>query len=137
MERRAFIKSCGILCTAGIGLPLLLESCKTIFYAPNIIEGNKITVKKSDFASNSFVIVKNEKLQAPVYLHKINENEYSAVLMICTHRGCELNAAGSNLICPCHGAEFSNTGKVLSPPAEKDLCKYATSSDQENIYIRL
>ena len=137
MKRREFIKDCGIFCVSGIGLALFLESCKTIFYAPNVLTGDTLIIKKSDFATHSFVVVKNEKLQAPIYLNKRKENEYSAVLMLCTHKGCELNTAGNNLICPCHGAEFSNTGKVLNPPANEDLKKYQVTNDNENIYIHL
>ena len=126
-----------MLCGAGIVFSAVLQSCKTAFYAPNTISENKIVVSKKHFAQNKFVLIKNDQLQAPVYLTKINESEYSAISMLCTHKSCELKPAGINLVCPCHGSEFSNTGKVLSPPAEKDLKKYNITSDMENIYIQL
>lgn len=137
MERRNFIKQCGALGIACVGFAALLEGCKTISYVPGSTTGNTIQVKKTELIQSKFVLVKNEKLNAPIYLCKLNENQYSAVLMLCTHNGCELNAAGDNLVCPCHGSDFSNTGKVLSPPAAKDLYKYQVTTDQDNIYIKL
>ncbi len=133
MERRNFIKNCA----SAIGVTILLQSCKSAFYIPNSIDKTKIVIKKTDFSENKFVLVKNEALQGPIYLAKLNENDYSAVLMICTHKSCELNTAGNYLVCPCHGSEFSNTGKVLNPPAEKDLEKYIVTTDASFIYIQL
>ena len=137
MERRNFIKNCGVLCASSIGVATFLQSCKSAFYVPNVIDDNKIIIKKINFAENKFVIVRNEKLQTPIYLSKVNETEYSAVLMLCTHKGCELNTAGNYLVCPCHGSEFSNTGKVLHSPAEKDLQKFSVTTDNSTIYIQL
>jgi cytochrome b6-f complex iron-sulfur subunit len=137
MNRKDFIKTCGLVSVGATTLSVLMDSCKTIFYAPNIISGNRIVIKRSDLAQTNSTVIKNNMLQAPIYLTKLNEQEYSAVLMYCTHKGCELNPAGNNLICPCHGSEFSTTGKVLNPPADKDLQHYSVTSDNENIYIQL
>lgn len=41
---------------------------------------------------------------------------------ICTHQGCTVAPAGSELDCPCHGSRYSaTTGKVLGGPAPKPL----------------
>ncbi len=137
MERRNFIKSCSILCASTLGVSTLLQSCKSTFYIPNSFDANRIVIKKADFLENKFVLVKNEKLQAPIYLTKHSDTDFSAVLMLCTHKGCELSTAGNYLVCPCHGSEFSNVGKVLNPPAEKDLEKFAITTDASFIYIQL
>ena len=137
MNRKEFIRTCSIVCAGGAAFSVLLQSCKTAFYAPNIISNNTIIIKKIYLAQNTSSVIKNDKLRTPVYLTKINEGEYLAVLMYCTHKGCELNVAGTNLVCPCHGAEFSTAGKVLSPPADKDLQRYSVTTDTENIYIQL
>jgi cytochrome b6-f complex iron-sulfur subunit len=67
----------------------------------------------------------------------INEDDYSALLLQCTHKGCELQPQGNFLICPCHGSEFTNKGVVQNPPAEQNLKTFKTSTDNENIYIYL
>lgn len=137
MKRRNFIQQCGALGAACIGLSALLQGCKSFVYIPNTLTANKITIRKIDFAQNKFVLVKNQLLQAPIYLLKLSENEYSAVLMLCTHKGCELSPAGSILVCPCHGSEFSSRGSVLSSPAQTDLLQYRVSTNQEYIFIQL
>jgi cytochrome b6-f complex iron-sulfur subunit len=137
MERREFVKKSAIAGLSCLGIGLLLESCKTAFYAPSITDKNRIVVKKQDYGQYNFVLLKNDRFSTPIYLTKIDDNAYSAVLMLCTHKACELNAVSNYLVCPCHGSEFSNTGKVTHSPAEIDLQNFLTTSDSENIYIHL
>ena len=41
----------------------------------------------------------------------------------CPHLGCALrwNEQERSWDCPCHGSRFSETGKLIDDPAEKDL----------------
>ncbi len=145
MERKEFIHHCGKICLGGFLMGGLLESCAGNYYATSSFSNNQITLKKSEFIDSSnnkskprkYVLVKSEKLNFPISIYKINENTYSALYMECTHNSCELNPHGDFLICPCHGSEFSNTGKVQNPPAESDLRTFKVSTDHENIYIHL
>ncbi len=143
MERRKFIKTC---CYTTIGIPILattLQSCGAIYYATITKDINRLLVKKSEFwyikkdkrVSRAFVLVKTESMEFPICLYKMKEDIYSASLMHCTHRGCELNIGGGIYSCPCHGSEFSLAGKVLEGPADRDLKTFKTETDNENIYI--
>ena len=143
MERRKFVKNC---CYTAIGIPVLgsvLSSCGSIFYATATTEKNKLVVKKSAFVwvkkekevIRDFVLVKTDSMEFPISLYKMDDDTYSASVMRCTHRGCELNVGGGIYTCPCHGSEFSTSGKVLEGPAEKDLTTYKTETDHEHIYI--
>ena len=141
MERRSFIKNCTLLCASGIGLAAIVQSCGSIHYASSTIETNRIKINKTEFidknnAERVFVVVRSEKLDFPVCLYK-KKQEYAAVSMQCSHQGCELNPNNTSLTCPCHGSEFSTEGKVLSPPADKDLKLFKITIDNENIYIEL
>jgi len=71
-----------------------------------------------------------------MYLQTGQEN-YSALLMQCTHKGCELKPQGNYLACPCHGSEFDNKGVVQNPPAEQNLQNFQTKADDKNVYINL
>jgi cytochrome b6-f complex iron-sulfur subunit len=43
---------------------------------------------------------------------------------ICTHQGCTVAPAGSELHCPCHGSKYNAlTGAVLQGPAPNPLAK--------------
>ncbi|MBD77328.1 MAG: (2Fe-2S)-binding protein [Crocinitomicaceae bacterium] len=143
MKRRKFIKTC---CYSAIGIPLgatLLQSCEAIYYATTTKDANRLVVKKSEFwytkkdkrVNRSFVLVKTESMEFPICLYKIDVDVYSASLLHCTHRGCELNVGGGIYGCPCHGSEFSVTGKVLEGPADRDLKTFKTEIDHENIFI--
>jgi len=141
MERRDFIKNCTALCAGGLIFSAVMQSCGTIHYATSSVESNKIKLSKTEFIDakqieRSFVVVRNEKLPFPICVYKDN-NEYVALSMQCTHKGCELNPNKTSLVCPCHGSEFSTAGRVLTPPADKDLKRYKVIYDNENIYIEL
>jgi len=143
MERRTFIRSCSCL---AVGLPIIgmgLQGCGALHYATFTFAENQFVVPKSEFVQVKkdkerhldVVLLKTEASSFPICLSKLENDTYSAVLMECTHQGCELKVAGSVYSCPCHGSEFSKTGTVLNGPAETDLRKFPTRTDNENIYI--
>ena len=137
MNRRNFTKTCGKLSLAGVLGTTFLQSCKTILRVPHSRQGDKIVIKKADCEDGKAVIIENDKLAAPLYLNLSDENNYIALLMQCTHKQCDVVPSGNVLHCPCHGSEFSKTGKVLEPPATEDLQQFKVSTDNENIYIHI
>lgn len=134
MERRAFLMKTFYACCALAAIPL--SGCLHYKMISAAEENGKLKLKKSDFTDEPFLIVQSEKLNAPVYLSR-EENQYTALLLLCTHKECEVKPQGKVLVCPCHGSEFSSTGKVLKEPAEKNLFQYKTTSDDAFIYIHL
>jgi cytochrome b6-f complex iron-sulfur subunit len=138
-NRKDFIKSLGIITVGACcsGTLLSLGGCASVPHVSGTRNKDILTVKKSDFAESSSIQITHPSLKAPVFLHKVNEGEYTAVLMLCTHKDCELNPAGTILSCPCHGSEFAPDGKVLQGPAEASLEKYKATVDSENISIQL
>lgn len=145
MERKEFLKTCGI---ALIGLPFaasLLQSCGGIHYAVANESNGTITVSKSQFEINSekpeklreFVMVQSSSSKFPLCIYRTENNDYVTSLMRCTHRGCELNVGGGIYSCPCHGSEFTKEGTVLNGPAEENLKTFTTKTDAKNIIIYL
>ncbi len=145
VERKKFIKSC---CYTVVGYPLMssiLHSCGTLYYASSSHIENKLAVAKTEFwkikkdkkIERTFVLIKTEFTQFPICVYKVEDDNYIASLLRCTHRGCELNVGGGMYTCPCHGSEFSMTGKLMKGPAIEDLETYRTNTDDENIYIEL
>jgi Rieske Fe-S protein len=138
-SRREFIKGMAGATTAlccGVGITTLLDSCNSIAQLQVPIIDNSIKLDASVFQDKDYVIIKNNRLPAPIYIHKEHDT-YKASLMLCTHRQCELNVTGITLTCPCHGAEFSNRGKLLQGPAETDLQSLKLSISDSTIIIDL
>lgn len=136
MDRKHFLKKCAGLAGAGVLFPLLWQSCKGFAYISHTTEADRIRVKKSDFAEHPFVLIQPVNLPAPIYLTKLENDEYSALLLQCTHRACEVRPAVKELQCPCHGSVFSNTGEVLESPAERPLRRFQVIENGENLYIK-
>lgn len=133
-------------CLGGLSITALLQSCTTSqHFASNEISGSYLKVLKTEFTldkngkaiDRKYVLVRSEKLNFPIYLSKLNENEYSAVWMECTHQGSELSAHGDYLSCPSHGSEFDKLGNVTQGPAQSNLRKFKTLIENQYILIQL
>ena len=139
--RRKFIKTMSgstlALCCGGIGLNILMDGCTPIKHVQISVKNNKIELGKSEFNENQFVVISDDKLATSIYLNKVNDTSYNALLMLCTHKNCDVRPTGSFLTCPCHGSEFSNDGKVLKGPAKKRLTEYFVQVNGTNIIIDL
>ena len=56
-----------------------------------------------------------------------------ALSLTCTHLGCTVNRqADGTFHCPCHGARYSKSGKVLQGPAKQNLARYQVRRRQEH-----
>lgn len=146
MDRKEFIKTCGLTCAGAMVFTTLLQSCAgTNYFARTSLENNKIIIRKTEFVltqknktiQRKYVLLKTDKYHFPICVYKLNEENYSALLLECTHRGCELEPHTEYLSCPCHGSEFTNTGIVQHPPAEENLKTFIITTDNEHIYIQL
>lgn len=139
MNRQEFIKQIGgtsLFFMCG-GTAAVLNSCSKSFYINGNIQNGNAILNKSDFMERAFIVFNNPELEHPVYVYKKNENDYVALSMKCTHKGCQLKPTGKILVCPCHGSEFSNAGKVLAPPAEADLKQFSVNLTNDHILITL
>lgn len=135
MDRRKFLLRCGSLGLGGTLGSVLLPACGGSKYLAVAASGNRLIVNKTDMADQEAIVVSNNRLPAPVFLLRLPEGEYSAVLLLCTHKQCEVAPSGAILQCPCHGSEYTKTGRVLEGPATRDLAILKTESDEEHIYI--
>jgi len=72
----------------------------------------------------------------PTYLI-VNESgkiEDYGLNAVCTHLGCVVpwNAAENKFMCPCHGSQYNNQGKVVRGPAPLSLAlAHATINDKD------
>ncbi len=140
MDRREFISKTG---KAGVAVCCLgslsfLESCTSIHYAQYKKVDKQYKISKAEYDKKKFVVIDDEALAGPIYLTNNNkEKKFMALSMLCTHKQCTVDPAGNILVCPCHGAEFSNQGKVLGGPTNEPLLQYKVTEDQEYIIVHV
>lgn len=146
INRAEFLRTCGAGCMGMVGLSLFLQGCSNVYYAQKpAIKDKSIMVSKSEFQEvkkgittpRKFILVKLENQNFPIYVYRVSDTEYSAVLMKCTHQGNELTAHDGYLTCSSHGSEYDKTGKVTEGPAEKPLQSFKVTTDEQNVYINI
>jgi cytochrome b6-f complex iron-sulfur subunit len=146
MDRKEFIRTCGFACLGTTAMLSMLSACSgSSHFANSTLSDGMLRIMKSEFVKTEnnkqvmrkYVISKTEKYLHPICVFRIDDKNYTALLMLCTHNGCELQAQGDYLICPCHGSEFSNRGVVQNPPAEYNLKSFKVSENDESIFIHL
>jgi Rieske Fe-S protein len=145
MDRKQFLKTCGFSCLAGITGVTLLQSCSSSHILSKEIKGSDILVPISDFiikkkketTYKKYIIVQNELLKSPICVYRFNATDYSAMLLVCTHQGAELQVFGDKIQCPAHGSEFSNRGVLESGPANTDLRKFPIVIENNILKISL
>jgi nitrite reductase/ring-hydroxylating ferredoxin subunit len=126
---------------SGVALSHFLTQCTHSKYLTAKIIDSEIFIEKKEFLSNKqkirSIIIENELLNFPIALLKIQENEYRAIYLTCSHQGAELQIFDDKLICPAHGAEFTNEGKVVSGPTDQPLRIFSVKTLNDQIIISL
>lgn len=145
MKRKDFIKTCAFGCVGALALGSVLQSCASVKMVDGIIVGDNIQVNLSEFkivkdqkiTYRKYIVVHNNQLKFPITVYRINEMEYSALWMKCTHQGNELTAYGDKLQCSAHGSEFDKHGNATNGPAENKLRRFRVSIENELLKISI
>lgn len=129
--RREFLKRTGlVLGAASLSgmLSEILASCSNLT-GPSIQHGST-TVNVAGLTSNGqFIVDSNVQPDGtPILLIRQNASSYTALSMLCTHQGCQVQPpSGGYIICTCHGSAYDMNGNVVRGPAPTPLAKYSTS----------
>ncbi len=142
MERKTFLKSCGLACLSATLLSSLLDSCSGSKIITGKIEDSNLLVPVTSFELNNnsfrkYVIASPEELKYPICIYRFSESKYKALLMCCTHQGAKLEVFGDRLECPAHGSEFNDKGVVMEGPAETNLRTFPVTIQKNQLYISL
>ncbi len=142
MDRKKFIKSCGLACIGSLTLGPILQSCTAVKMISGTIVKDDIVMNISDFTTSSgtpikYVILHNDMLKFPICVYNINSDKYSALLMRCSHQGNELTAYGDKLQCSAHGSEFDKYGHVTNGPADKQLRVFPVRKESQQLKISI
>ena len=145
MERKEFIKACGLGCLGILSSASFLQACAGTKYLDAELDGYFLKVpinafeviKKDEKQYRRYVVVQNQNLQYPIVLYRLSDTNYQALLMKCTHKGTELQVFGDRLQCPAHGSEFTNTGTVQNGPADTSLRTFPVQIEKGSLKIDL
>lgn len=134
-ERRGFVKKMAVTTVAlGVGVAATQFSR---FMAPNVLyEPSKVFKlgALSQFPIGSRTVIDGrgiEVVRAKDGVHVIS--------LVCTHLGCLVNSVENNpeigYACPCHGSNFTPSGKVLGGAAPTDLPWYELYLDHTGTLV--
>lgn len=145
MDRKDFIVKACTACLSMTAMSAVLSSCSATHLIAGKISNDGVMISKTDFIFNqkgtpayrSFIIVRNDTLQYPIYVYRFSDQEYSALWMRCTHQGTELQASGDSLQCPAHGSAFNNKGIATNGPADSSLRSFPIKISNSEIFIDL
>jgi cytochrome b6-f complex iron-sulfur subunit len=70
----------------------------------------------TDFPAGSRTLVTAAKA---MIMH--NQQDYSALSLVCPHLGCTVNVTNDGFACPCHGSRFTLDGSLRNGPASHPL----------------
>jgi thiosulfate dehydrogenase [quinone] large subunit len=95
--------------------------------------GGPVLVKTSDVPVGSAkgVVVSGQD----IWVLQLQSGQFTAFDAACPHEGCpvQFDSSSKGFVCPCHGSSFDSTGKVLSPPARRNLTKIAVAVDGQDV----
>ncbi len=119
----------------------ILQGCVGMKYAKGTLNDNGMLVDPKEFESSKgqrpYIVIRHNDLQYPICVYHINDDQYSALLMRCSHQGAELQASGDMLTCPAHGSEFDKWGKMIQAPASEPLRSFPVSMQNGMLFIDL
>lgn len=119
-HRRAFCKACigclGAGSVAAVGYPVVTFMAfphRTVIEKPFEVPLDKLAVGQAQYGRFH---------GAPIAV-LMNQSGPLVLSAVCTHLGCTVIWEPSDAVfrCPCHGATFDSTGKVLSGPTNIPL----------------
>lgn len=145
MDRKEFIRTCGLACLGGGTIASLLQSCTTTSMVNGSVVGEHMIVPLTAFEEKNtkelnyrkYIVVHHKDLRNPIAVFRFSDSQYEAVLMKCTHQGNELSVNGDRLHCSSHGSEFDQHGIVMKGPAKDPLRKFDVTIDHQQLAISL
>lgn len=92
---------------------LVMTNCTGIYYATASAADNQLILAKSEFIidleknkKRTYVLVKSEKLDFPICVYQISDNQYASSLPKCAHRGVSLMLAEEYIL--VHATEVNS-----------------------------
>ncbi|RME19862.1 MAG: Rieske (2Fe-2S) protein [Deltaproteobacteria bacterium] len=127
-NRREFMATAARLAAAGAGAVALGMSLR--FLDPSVTaNGARACLgRAADFPYGSITFVASRQVFVIV-----GEDGPVAISARCTHLGCTVRRSDQGFYCPCHGARYDRSGKVVGGPAPSNLPRLGLEVDDEGL----
>lgn len=138
LTRRGFLIGAACLCTAAVTTACAASQQ----FVRAEIENNRALVPLEKLSLEKSNIVYVAPLAASLALDWITGDEiadghWRALLLVCTHRGCNVAPNHGGYLCPCHDSRFDAEGIVLVGPAVDPLSELFCATEGEALYVTL
>jgi Rieske Fe-S protein len=140
MDRKEFLKySCNacLLGAAAIVLPNLPGCSPAYSVYKTAAVNNTIEMPLQLFDKNNLQFVRPKGWQYDIAVQKMNDGNFEALLLRCTHADNQLMPSQNGYSCSLHGSQFNSGGTVVKGPAELRLKKYTTTINNNNLIISI
>lgn len=135
MNRRSFLARLPVVPLTAAAVAGASAGCASVPFVTGRPAPRGIVVPVAAFAEGVDLLAEVPGSRFPVYLRKADEGSYTAVLLRCTHRGCQPDPEADRLTCPCHGSEFAFDGRVLMGPADRPLERHSVEVQGDSLLI--
>ena len=114
---------------AAAGVVLCGCAGKAEKWTPTDVEAKEgiVELDIADYAElatpGGMVAVEVKGAKKPVLVMRIEQDQFRVMSLRCPHLGCVVrwDTEMQDLVCPCHGSRFSDTGTVTKGPAKSGL----------------
>ena len=137
VSRRSFLKGIAAIPVIGALVAPLAAAGQYAYPPASLSKGpGKVQVKGGDEVKVGERLDFNYD-QEPYTLFRNSETEFVAVSRVCTHLGCTIawQEQDDFFECPCHGARFDQTGKVLRGPANSPLARLTVTVEGGHVTV--
>lgn len=134
LARRAFVRRLPVLTGAAALGTWALEACAGAAYLVPRTEGATLVVSAGTVPSDGAFVARPGGGH-PLFV-VLEGDTWLAVHARCTHRGCQPEAVGGRLVCPCHGSVFAYDGAVLGGPAREPLRRVPVARSGDDLILR-
>jgi len=138
VSRRNFLQiisiGMGLIGAALVGIPMigflfspLFKKTEQVWRPVGNVENFKVgTTTSVIFTDSSPLPWAGVSARSAAWLRRVDEANFEAFSINCTHLGCPVNWVQSAdlFLCPCHGGVYNDEGQVVAGPPPLPLTKY-------------
>lgn len=138
VSRRNFLQmisiGMGLIGAALVGIPMigflfspLFKKTEQVWRPVGTVDNFKIgTTTNVIFTDSSPLPWAGVSARSAAWLRRIDETNFEAFSVNCTHLGCPVNwiQSADLFLCPCHGGVYNQEGQVVAGPPPLPLTKY-------------